>query len=216
MRGGGIIKEKNIRIKEMRTIQEIKNYILEHKTVSSAWESNIEKSLSKADKHIEYVLVNLKKDEEVQFAFLTNGVYSGSRTVMGGLGILLITNDRILYGQKAPLLLGGDQIKSINFDNAVDVTSSNFGILNGRITIDTRTETCSFDVVRKRTSEVAALVNSVVQEILEAKKTEKNGPTIIQNQASAADELLKMKQLLDAGIISQEEFDAKKKQLLGL
>ena len=161
-------------------------------------------------------MVNLKKDEEVQFAFLTNGVYSGSRTVMGGLGILLITNDRILYGQKAPLLLGGDQIKSINFDNAVDVTSSNFGILNGRITIDTRTETCSFDVVRKRTSEVAALVNSVVQEILEAKKTEKNGPTIIQNQASAADELLKMKQLLDAGIISQEEFDAKKKQLLGL
>ena len=33
---------------------------------------------------------------------------------------------------------------------------------------------------------------------------------------SAADELKKFKELLDAGIISQEEFDAKKKQLLGL
>ena len=32
---------------------------------------------------------------------------------------------------------------------------------------------------------------------------------------SAADEILKFKQLLDAGIITQEEFDAKKKQLLG-
>ncbi len=33
---------------------------------------------------------------------------------------------------------------------------------------------------------------------------------------SAADELLKFKQLLDAGAITQEEYDAKKKELLGL
>ena len=34
--------------------------------------------------------------------------------------------------------------------------------------------------------------------------------------ASAADELRKFKELLDEGIITQEEFDQKKKQLLGL
>lgn len=39
--------------------------------------------------------------------------------------------------------------------------------------------------------------------------------TVIQ-QASAAEELKKFKELLDMGVISQEEFDAKKKQLLGL
>lgn len=39
--------------------------------------------------------------------------------------------------------------------------------------------------------------------------------TVIQ-QTSAADELKKFKELLDMGIITQEEFDAKKKQLLGL
>ena len=33
---------------------------------------------------------------------------------------------------------------------------------------------------------------------------------------SAADEILKFKQLLDMGVITQEEFDAKKKQILGL
>jgi len=33
---------------------------------------------------------------------------------------------------------------------------------------------------------------------------------------SSADELKKFKELLDYGIITQEEFDAKKKQLLGL
>lgn len=35
-------------------------------------------------------------------------------------------------------------------------------------------------------------------------------------QQSNADELKKFKELLDSGIITQEEFDAKKKQLLGL
>ena len=39
--------------------------------------------------------------------------------------------------------------------------------------------------------------------------------TVIQ-QTSSADELKKFKELLDGGIITQEEFDAKKKQLLGL
>ena len=33
---------------------------------------------------------------------------------------------------------------------------------------------------------------------------------------SAADEILKYKQLLDLGALTQEEFDAKKKQLLAL
>ncbi len=36
------------------------------------------------------------------------------------------------------------------------------------------------------------------------------------NTISSADEILKFKKLLDEGIITQEEFDAKKKQLLGL
>lgn len=37
-----------------------------------------------------------------------------------------------------------------------------------------------------------------------------------QTASSTADEIKKFKDLLDAGVITQEEFDAKKKQLLGL
>ena len=37
-----------------------------------------------------------------------------------------------------------------------------------------------------------------------------------QQPSSAADEIRKFKELLDCGIITQEEFDAKKKQLLGI
>ena len=42
--------------------------------------------------------------------------------------------------------------------------------------------------------------------------------TVIENtiQTSNADELKKYKELLDSGVITQEEFDAKKKQILGL
>ena len=46
--------------------------------------------------------------------------------------------------------------------------------------------------------------------------TKSQGTTIIQQAASPAEELKKMKELLDMGIITQAEFHAKKKQLLGL
>ena len=44
-----------------------------------------------------------------------------------------------------------------------------------------------------------------------------SGETLKKNEAvSNADELKKYKELLDTGVITQEEFDAKKKQILGL
>lgn len=45
-------------------------------------------------------------------------------------------------------------------------------------------------------------------------QAQQNAPA--QAAPSSADELKKFKELLDSGIITQEEFDAKKKQLLGL
>ena len=53
-------------------------------------------------------------------------------------------------------------------------------------------------------------------EAIKEKTSNNQGATIIQQAASPAEELKKFKELLDAGIITQEEFDAKKKQLLGL
>jgi len=46
------------------------------------------------------------------------------------------------------------------------------------------------------------------------KKPEENKPATVAPNISAADELLKLKQLLDAGLISREEFDSQKKKLL--
>ena len=56
----------------------------------------------------------------------------------------------------------------------------------------------------------------IVQFIEKRRDELKNNSQNGSSQISAADELKKFKELLDMGVITQEEFDAKKKQLLGL
>ncbi len=57
-------------------------------------------------------------------------------------------------------------------------------------------------------------LTKITAEEFRAIKDKQNG--VITNNVSSADELKKFKELLDIGVITQEEFDAKKKQLLGL
>ncbi len=43
-----------------------------------------------------------------------------------------------------------------------------------------------------------------------------NSPVKVEKKTDTPDDLIKLKELLDKGIITQEEFDAKEKQILGL
>ena len=64
----------------------------------------------------------------------------------------------------------------------------------------------------KKENETAEKIVSYIQErIREAKK-----PTVVTAANSTADEIMKLKNLLDMGVITQAEFDTKKKELLGL
>ena len=65
-------------------------------------------------------------------------------------------------------------------------------------------------VSKEKMQEVADYIKSRIEEAKNA------GSVQVQPAVSVADELKKFKELLDLGIITQEEFDAKKKQLLGL
>lgn len=60
--------------------------------------------------------------------------------------------------------------------------------------------------------------NSVGADIRKAFENYKNNDVVevTGSTTSAADEIIKFKNLLDMGVITQEEFDAKKKQLLGV
>ena len=55
-------------------------------------------------------------------------------------------------------------------------------------------------------------IYDVVSKLLMERQTSKPA----SNEASSVEDLKKYKELLDTGVISQEEFDAKKKQLLGV
>ena len=61
-----------------------------------------------------------------------------------------------------------------------------------------------FDLAQKCLSTLQVITNGPTENIKES------------STGSDADEILKFKNLLDQGIINEEEFEAKKKQLLGL
>ncbi len=59
-------------------------------------------------------------------------------------------------------------------------------------------------------------VDELYNLLLEKMEQAKEETFTAQSGTSAADEILKYKQLMDQGIITEEEFEAKKKQLLAL
>ena len=59
-------------------------------------------------------------------------------------------------------------------------------------------------------------IHKTISDLLIQRQKEKHSPQVQASAPSSADELGKYKKLLDDGAISQEEFDAKKKQILGL
>ena len=63
---------------------------------------------------------------------------------------------------------------------------------------------------------VKGIYADIIKVFDEYKAKDSNADVQPVQQVSAADELKKFKELLDSGVITQEEFDAKKKQLLGL
>ena len=97
------------------------------------------------------------------------------------------TNGFIQFGIMGGLEAKGGLLKAVDDENAVIFSADNNGI------------------VRE------------IRDFIEGKIINKsNGTTIVQQQLSNADELKKYKELLDLGVLSQEEFDIKKKQILGI
>ena len=88
------------------------------------------------------------------------------------------------------------------------------GIFNA-ISVATASGTIKFQMM-KNYDELHAKISSLLVARQDIKKKNTTEQTIISTPLSNAEELKKYKDLLDAGIITQEEFDAKKKQLLGL
>jgi len=143
-------------------------------------------------------------------------------------GQLTIYEDKVVIERKGALglmnhgLAGAKtipmhSIHSIQFKEGNNLTNGfiQFGILGGN-----ESKGGVFNATKdENTVMIKKSQNAVVHQIkeyIEERIIQNSKPANTIQQVSAADEILKLKSLLDAGIITQEEFDAKKNQLLGL
>lgn len=113
---------------------------------------------------------------------------------------IFVTNNRVygktILGKRIDLPLDSISAVGISFLQGIDVGTS-----SGRIHFKFLENTN--DILK----EISKLLNN--------RQSNKNTTTIANNNSNA-DELKKYKELLDSGVITQEEFDTKKKQLLNL
>lgn len=111
---------------------------------------------------------------------------------------LVVTEGKItgktLFGKRVDLPISQISVTGTGIFNRVSIATSS-GAIN------------FYGVINQ--NEVFSAISELLMKRQEETKTNAKAPE------SASDELKKFKELLDAGIITQEEFDAKKKQLLG-
>jgi len=116
--------------------------------------------------------------------------------------------------------------KTIYYSDVVSVQYKRTDFQDGYLHLETASNTANnygnvafnentFSFKSEIDNQMEEVQKFIKQKVDEAKK-QKNAPVVMAGTVSNADELKKFKELLDSGIITQEEFDAKKKQLLGL
>jgi len=149
--------------------------------------------------------------------------------VKGVNGQLEVYSDKVIISRKGALGfltqgLAGDKtipmraIQSVQFKagNALTNGFIQFAVMGGRekqggVFAATQDE----NTIMLRMGEQSK-TGEMIKAYVENRILELSNPQPVIQEVSAADELVKFKGLLDAGAITQQEFEAKKKQLLGL
>lgn len=149
----------------------------------------------------------LEPDETVLFATPSNVVITHANTRKKGTfpGVVFLTNKRFLFSYK---VLSNFSVENVSLHEIQSFDCSGNGLTGSSIGIHTLTKSFSVMVTYKR---------EIAQKILKVFEDAKNNVSIAPPSApSAADEILKYKNLLDCGAITEAEFEAKKRQLLGI
>lgn len=196
-------RSEHIKLNPMKTSEGMYEYCLENNFGRGFTRSS-------ALKHFSIIEKALMDNEEVKVIFIGLHNYI-SMTKHDGYFAYAITNKRFIIAQKK---LIGEVFQTISLDNINDITLST-GILSGSITVDTIKEVFNVDVGKSS----ARNINTKIHEVLDSMKSISNfsdNQENSNNHISSADEIMKYKELLDNNIITDEEFEAKKKQLLGL
>ncbi len=136
-------------------------------------------------------------------------VYGGILGILFGLFMILLMNSC------AMTVTNSRVIGKASFGKRVDLPTTQISAVGlgwcGSIIVATSSGKIHFWLLANR-DKVHAELAKVIQKV-QVERTNTYGNVSVPN---SADELRKYRELLDSGVITQEEFDAKKKQLLGL
>ena len=145
-------------------------------------------------------------------------IEDGTSVTKGGLGRAAVGG--LLFGSTGAIvggITGGKKAKQKCTNLMVKITVNNMTAPAEYIKLIT-SPTDKSGFLYKTAFQSAQEILSMLQLICNQREAEKSveAPTVSAGEMSVADEIRKFKALLDDGIITEEEFNAKKKQLLGL
>lgn len=162
------------------------------------------------------------KNYEDQYAALRNtsnsfGVITGISFVFVVLSLILLFI--YLYASKMQITVTDKRVfGKAAFGKRIDLPLDSISAVGTSafqgVAVATSAGKIKFVRMEKRDELHKEISNLLVSR--QGKQSAREEPRAEIKSSSAADELKKYKELLDSGIITQEEFDAKKKQLLGL
>lgn len=162
------------------------------------------------------LLDSMRQDEYILYAFTCilmkkNGGRESATYLVG-----LLTNKRFYYSGKdgkSSIFLPMTKAGSVDLRDVHAITVGKQLMTGFYISFETKNEDYNLTI---GSDEVGYKIKTFFDEAINMAQETCNNNTTIQNALSPADELKKFKELLDMGVITQEEFDQKKKQLLGL
>jgi hypothetical protein len=158
--------------------------------------------MAKIDKLVEEGKKHLEPGEDVKFSVM--GAYEskimGKDTVRNG--VFLATNNRIVFFGKRTF---GYDLEVFPYSNISSIEMGK-GMMGHKVSFFSSGNKVSMKWINA--GDVSGFMEHVKSNL--GKKSESG------SAASAAEELKKFAELRDAGVITEEEFDAKKKQLLGI
>lgn len=183
-------------------------------------EEAIEKSGTKnilAKASTKYAQKMIQADEEVLYAINTNVVIEdnnktlinkkigGAFNLKGAInGVIAITDKRIFFCNST---LGSTNLKQILIKDIQSIDENINGLTKtGQLRICGITDTFLINIYKEN-------IGEEIKQIIYNLQTQDNYSNY-SNNISQADEIMKFKKLLDEGIITQEEFERKKQELL--
>jgi hypothetical protein len=186
----------------MRNAKEMYDFCMQNKIGSK-----LEK-----EEHFQLIVNCLTPDEDVEFCFM--GLHNvKSLTQSQDIHAYALTNHRFIMAQKKKMFRVGDGngVESCAWSQIIDV-GYKIKMLMTNVYVNTAVGQYTISLNKQP----GLFVHQKFSEILYRQKNAPALTSVQANNSSSLDEIKKLKELLDANIITQEEFEAKKRQLLNI